>query len=74
MVTDMFKVRNGQWTQVRIWSIVDLGIMRKQDLFITDARLNPIEGFYDEPSYHIVSFDDKEKMELEKTVREYNDE
>lgn len=74
MVTDMFKVRNGQWTQVRIWSIVDLGIMRKQDLFITDERLNPIEGFYDEPSYHIVSFDDKEKMELEKTVREYNGE
>jgi replicative DNA helicase len=74
MVTDMFKVRNGQWTQVRIWSIVDLGILRKQDLFITDARLNPIEGFYDEPSYHIVSFDDKEKMELEKTVREYNGE
>lgn len=30
LVTDIFKVRSGQWTQVRIWSIVDLGVMRKK--------------------------------------------
>ena len=34
---DIFKVRSGEWTQVRIWSIVDLGTMRRDDL--TDSRL-----------------------------------
>ena len=30
-------------TQVRIWSYVDLGNLRKQDLFMTDSRLYPIQ-------------------------------
>lgn len=48
LVTDVFKVRSGEWTQVRIWSYVDLGIMRKQDLYITDSQLQPIENFFNE--------------------------
>ena len=32
MVTDIFKVRSGEYTQVRIWSKVNLGTMKKQDL------------------------------------------
>ncbi len=43
MVTDVFKVRSGEYNQTRIWSYIDLGIMRKKDLFITDARFQPVE-------------------------------
>lgn len=45
VVTDVFKVRSGEYTQVRIWSIVNLGRMRKKDLFITDANLEPLMNF-----------------------------
>lgn len=39
MVTDIYKVRAGEWNQVRIWSDVNLGNLRKKDLFVTDARM-----------------------------------
>lgn len=39
IVTDIFKVRSGEWNQVRIWSDVNLGNLRKEDLFVTNARL-----------------------------------
>lgn len=45
IVTDIYKVRSGEWTQVRIWSIVDLGNLRKEDLYMTDSRLEEIEGY-----------------------------
>ena len=43
LVTDVFKVRAGEWTQVRIWSLFDAGTLRKRDLFLTDSRLELIE-------------------------------
>lgn len=47
IVTDIYKVRGGEYTQVRIWSYMDLGIMRKEDLFVTDSRMDPINiGYY----------------------------
>ncbi len=39
IVTDIFKVRSGEWNQVRIWSDVNLGNLRKNDLFVTNARM-----------------------------------
>ena len=39
MVCDIFKVRAGEWNQVRIWSDVNLGNLRKTDLFVTNARM-----------------------------------
>lgn len=45
IVTDIYKVRSGEWTQVRIWSYVDLGNLRKKDMFITDSRLEVIDNF-----------------------------
>ena len=45
LVTDIYKVRSGEWTQVRIWSKMNLGTLKKEDLFITDANLDPIEKF-----------------------------
>lgn len=53
IVTDIYKVRSGQWNQVRIWSLVDLGNLRKVDLYITDSRLNIIEGFEQRFVYEI---------------------
>lgn len=46
IVTDVYKVRSGQWTQVRIWSYIDLGILKREDLFVTDSRLQEIKDFY----------------------------
>lgn len=42
LVIDVFKVRAGEWTQVRIWADWNLGTCRRTDLFVTDARLEPI--------------------------------
>ncbi len=44
-VTDIYKVRRGRYNDVRIWSCMDLGTCRKQDLFITDANFKEIDGF-----------------------------
>lgn len=44
-VMDIYKVRRGRYTNVRIWSYVDLGTCRKQDLFITDDKLNQLDQF-----------------------------
>lgn len=47
IVFDVFKVRSGRWTQVRIWSHFDTGNLRLTDLFITDSQFNLIEGIFD---------------------------
>lgn len=72
-VTDIFKVRSGEWTQVRIWSIVDLGRMRKKDLFITDARLDAIEGFFDQDDYEIQNWTDEEFKAITNYVNDLNE-
>lgn len=72
MVTDIFKVRSGEWSQVRIWSIVDLGTMRKEDLFITDSRLEAIEGFFEHPAYTVQDWDDDEAQSLKVFIDELN--
>ena len=54
IVTDVYKVRGGQWTQVRIWSYVNLGTLKKQDLFITDSRLYPVQDFIINFNYDIM--------------------
>ena len=43
LVTDVFKVRAGQWTQIRIWSDFDRGTLRLTDLFTTDSNLKAID-------------------------------
>ena len=58
-VMDVYKVRRGKYTNVRIWSYVDLGTCRKLDLFITDEKLNEVPGF------EIMDFDFDERMNSE---------
>ena len=62
IVTDVYKVRSGQWNQVRIWSDVNLGNLRKTDLFVTNARMEmvPVGGDY----AYMIDFDSQEKMRL----------
>lgn len=45
IVTDIYKNRAGEWTQIRIWSYFDAGTMWKKDLFITNSRLEPVQNF-----------------------------
>ena len=60
VVTDIFKARSGEWTQVRIWSQVNLGTMKKRDLFITDSRFEPIDGFFEDDMFQVRSWDDEQ--------------
>lgn len=45
IVTDIYKNRAGEWTQVRIWSYFNAGTMWKKDLFLTNSRLEPVQNF-----------------------------
>ena len=73
LVTDIFKVRNGEYTQVRIWSDMNLGTLRKKDLFVTDSRMEPIEGFYERDEYKIKSWDDSENKHINNILTKLNE-
>lgn len=45
VVIDIFKNRRGRWTDVRLWSMNNLGCCRRNDLFITDKNCKPIKDF-----------------------------
>lgn len=74
LVLDIFKVRSGQWSQVRVWIKADLGTMRFQDLFVTDSRLEFIDSILAD-EHEVYNWDDegyqkickeKEKCNLKK--------
>jgi hypothetical protein len=44
-VMDVYKVRRGRYTNVKIWSYADLGTCRKEDLFVTTAELDTVDGY-----------------------------
>lgn len=72
-VFDVFKVRSGQWSQVRIWSYVDLGTMRIEDLFITDSRMKAVEDFFiDEATPEVVDWTNEEYNEILKVRDKLN--
>jgi len=72
LVTDMFKVRDGAWTQVRIWSYMDLGTLRKRDIFLTDSRMIPVEGFEVQKHFSVDIWDDGDKDVVDKFMEELN--
>ena len=43
IVCDIYKVRAGEYNQIRIWSDYNLGTLKKKDLFATDNRMNVIQ-------------------------------
>lgn len=72
IVTDIFKVRSGQWTQVRIWSYMDLGTLKRQDLFITNSRLEPVENFVDSGSFYLRCWSLEEQNKILKRIEALN--
>ena len=44
-VLDIYKVRRGKYSNVRVWSETDLGTCRKKDLFVTNEKYQRIEDF-----------------------------
>ena len=68
LVTDIYKVRNGEWTQVRIWSVMNLGTLKRKDLFVTDARMVPVENFYEREEYQIKNWDSEEDKRLKEII------
>jgi hypothetical protein len=70
VVTDVFKVRSGQWTQVRIWSEVNLGTLKKKDLFLTDSLLNPLEDFTADFTYLVHKLKPEEEERAERILDE----
>lgn len=46
LVTDIYKIRGGENTQTRVWSHMNLGTLRKQDLFVTDSKLQVVDINY----------------------------
>lgn len=72
LVFDVYKVRAGQWTQVRIWSVFDAGILRKEDLFMTDSRCDEVDmsqGF----NFQYENWEDEEYAIISKKVKELNE-
>lgn len=69
IVTDIYKVRSGEWTQVRIWSYVDLGNLRKVDLYMTDSRMEVIDSWEHRYVYEI-DWEDCDFAEKEKELNE----
>lgn len=70
IVTDIYKVRSGEWNQVRIWSDVDLGNLRKKDLFVTNSRMEVIDvgGKFNYQS----SWEDEKISEYNSILKELN--
>ena len=67
VVIDVFKNRRGRWNSIRIWSIQDLGTLRKLDLFATGTDDKPIEDFT------IVDFTSEKTEEMIRLEELFND-
>lgn len=67
MITDVFKNRRGRWVMCRIWSYMDLGIMRRIDLFVTTPDNKLIDEF------QIVDFTIEKTDEMKSLEDFYND-
>ena len=72
LVTDIYKVRSGRWTQLRIWSRASLGTLKKEDLFVTNAQLDMIEDF-EANVYEIVDWTGETTEEIQKLLDSFND-
>lgn len=72
IVTDVFKVRSGEFTQIRIWSQVNLGTLKKVDLFVTDSQLEEIVGFYDSPMIEVHNWEEGEEQEAKDFAESLN--
>lgn len=70
-VADVYKLRSGRWTQTRIWSYVDLGRLKKKDLFITNSLLEPLDDFVVN-EIEVYNWDDSEANEIKELIERLN--
>ena len=73
LVTDIFKARSGEWTQVRIWSQVNLGTLKKKDLYMTDSRFEEIPGFVEQELYEVRNWDSEQQQAINTFVDYLNE-
>lgn len=64
VVTDIYKLRGGENTQTRIWSYIDLGTLSRNDLFVTDSRMDVVHLDYEK--YNFTVDDERVKPLLDK--------
>lgn len=67
LIIDIFKNRRGRWTNLRVWSLNDLGTLRRQDLFVTTPDNKPIDNF------QIVDFTFDKTKEMKDLEELYNE-
>lgn len=72
LVTDIYKIRSGRWSQLRIWSKTSMGTLKKEDLFVTDSRLDMIEDF-EVNTYEIVDWTGETTEEIQGLLNAFND-
>lgn len=63
IVTDIYKLRGGEHTQVRIWSYMDLGTLKKKDLFVTNSRLEAVEVNYQNITFYTGEDEDEDRIQ-----------
>ena len=74
IVSDVYKVREGQYTQVRVWSYMDLGTLKRTDLFVTDSRLNARNDIFENISPYIMEWDNETSAQIATFLKELNNE
>lgn len=42
-ILDIYKMRRGQFKNIRVWTQLDLGTGRRNDLFVTDSNNQPLD-------------------------------
>lgn len=62
VVTDIYKLRGGENTQTRVWSRMDLGTLRKEDLFVTNSRLELVDIGYEKTEFDVDGIEDLMEM------------
>ena len=67
LVTDVYKNRRGRWNMIRIWSYVDLGCCRREDLFVTTPNMKPIKDF------KVISFETTRFKDYSDLCKLYNE-
>lgn len=71
LVFDVYKNRSSRFTQIRIWSIFDYSILRREDLFMTDNRMNEVESD-DGVNFRYENWEKDEYMQMQEKVAELN--
>ena len=66
LVSDIYKLRQGQFNAVRIWSFFDLGTGRKKDLFVTRADFSPVHNF------QVIDYIPEQAMNFTQELQKYN--